>query len=807
MTAVSGNRTHALSPGLRLPGISESDRYSLPLPRTSLIGRDADQALVDGLLTQPGVRLVTLTGPGGVGKTRLALELAMIQPEDRFSRVWFVSLAGVATAAGVLPAIARAVDVRELGDRPLLAVLAAALRPRTALLILDNIEHLLDAAPDLADLLAACPQLSILVTSREPLRISGEHETRLAPLSTPDQPAAADLPPSVAESDAVRLFVERARTHQPAFVLTSENEAAVASIVQHLDGLPLAIELAAAMTGVLSPAALYERLTATGSSALPILTAGQRDAAPRQQSLRNAIAWSYDLLSKQEQAAFRVLSVFQGGFTLDQAECLIGQALAEDSTGGTPEPLLTTIFGLVDKSLVVAYPQSYPARFCLLTTVREFGSEQLADSPEAEAARRAHAGLMLDLAEAWDQALFGPRYQEVTARFDAELDNFAAALAYAATEEPTGVLLNRLAGSLARFWRLRGRYGEGKHWLNRALDRQQTEPAAAWARVLVGAGLLDTMRCEYPDGIAYYDQALVVARELDDKLFIAQSLFHMLEATISAGDEERALRLITEARDLATGRDLALHALIEKSLGQLERQRGHLEEAVHYLTTALEQSRAAGFAWAEADTLTALAETARAQNDPATAARHLTESLCLYTRLHDWIGIGNVAGLAAWLAADTGQPAPALRLYAAAGALFESLGLREPRHKYVGHQTWLENLRQTIGPAAERIWQEGRALEPEHLARETETLVAAIATNDPAATLATTATGRAGLSDRETDVLRWVAAGLTNAQVAERLFISPRTVNAHLTRIYDKLDVSTRAAAIRLAVDDGLTIN
>jgi predicted ATPase len=379
---------HELSRPLSLvpPGDCEHLVAPLPAPLSSFVGREREVAAVTALLSEPGVRLVTLTGPGGVGKTRLALRVARDVEADFADGVVFVPLAAVRDPDLVIATVARALRIPDAGVRPLVERLAAAIRARHFLLVLDNFEHVVEAASQVADLLAACPELKALATSRSVLRVSGEHADAIWPLALPDASGQTSLE-AVAGAEAVRLFVARARAAQPDFVLTDANAPTVAAICRSLDGLPLAIELVAAKLRLLPPESLLARLART----LPVLTGGGRDLPDRQRTMRDAIAWSYELLTGDEQVLFRRLAVFVGGFTLDAA------ADVAESVGGDA---LAGVEALAEQSLLhrLAGGPGDP-RFGLLETVREFGLEQLEASGEADAVRGRHAAHFAALAE------------------------------------------------------------------------------------------------------------------------------------------------------------------------------------------------------------------------------------------------------------------------------------------------------------------------------------------------------------------------------------------------------------------------
>jgi predicted ATPase/DNA-binding CsgD family transcriptional regulator len=539
--------------------VPAAPHLNLPTPFTPLIGREQEQIDLCALLGLPVVRLVTLTGPGGVGKTRLAIQVAA-DVADRFrDGVCFVPLDPIRDADLVVPSIAQSLEVRDVGGSPLFDALVATLKDRHLLLLLDNFEQVEGAAPAVADLLAACPAVKVLVTSRVSLEVYGEREYPLSPLPLPL--------PTVDESDtrqlsayaAVRLFVERAVEVRPGFALTPENAPEVVEICRRLDGLPLAIELAAARVKVLTAKALLDRLT----NRLQVLTSGDRDLPARLQTMRDAIAWSHDLLTETERALFRRLAAFAGGFTLEAAEAVASRAVEESSSreagavnSSTPRLLdsstsvLDGIADLVDESLVRQFegPEG-ETRFDMFQTIHEFAVEQLAASAEEESVRHGHADYFASLGEQASAELTGPHQVAWLDRLEVEHDNFRAALEWAIGREDAA-LAQRIAGPLWRFWWTRGHLNEGRQWLERAVALGDATPTAARTAALYGAGALAELQADYERAVLRYRESRDAAATLGEQRLVAQAVDALGNVAHDRGDYEESIRLHQEAQVL-----------------------------------------------------------------------------------------------------------------------------------------------------------------------------------------------------------------------------------------------------------------
>jgi predicted ATPase len=520
----------------------------LPVPRSRLIDREQELALVQDLLQRADVGLVTLTGPGGVGKTRLAIQVAADLASQFADGAAFISLASLKDPEFLELTVAQALKVSEADGQAIDERLLEYLRPRQ-LLLLDNAEHLLSAAPLATQMLDAAQRLTLLVTSREPLRIRDERVVPVLPLTLPDADHLPDLD-RLARVPAVALFVERVREVQPTFALTADNAQAIAEICRRLDGLPLALELAAARSNLLPPEALLARLV----HRLPLLTHGARDVPQRQQTLRNTIAWSYDLLDEIEKALFRRLSVFAGGFTLEavQAVCVLDATSTASSAEDNEDAGLDQLAQLLDKSLV--QPQQGMGgepRFTMLETIHEYAQEQLEASGEATTVQERHAGYFLRLAEEADPQMFAPEREGWMERLDREEANLRAALAWSKSDKDAVQAGLRLVRALTFYWSLRGSVHEGRTWSEGMLERTDgTDRSAARGHALVGAGWLAWDEGDYAAASPRAEESLSIARERGDKRGIGNAEWLLGLVRMGQRNSAAALPLLEESRTL-----------------------------------------------------------------------------------------------------------------------------------------------------------------------------------------------------------------------------------------------------------------
>jgi len=561
--------------------------HNLPAQFTPLIGREQEVAAVCALLRLPEVRLVTLTGTGGVGKSRLGLQVATDLLDDFVDGTCFISLASISDSDLVVATITRTLGVKETGERSLFDLLITYLQDKHLLLLLDNFEQVLAAAQELSDLLADCPLLKILVTSRAVLHIRGEHEFPVPPLALPDLNHLPDSE-TLSQYAAVDLFLERARASRPDFQLTPTNSRAIAEICVRLDGLPLAIELAGVRIKLLPPQALLTRL----GHRLQVLTIGARDVPARQQTLRNALAWSYDLLNAEEQRLFRRLSVFVGGCTLGAMEALYSVL------GEMPAYVLDGAASLIDKSLLYQTEQEgEEPRIVMLETIREYGLECLTESGEMEITRKAHAAYYLALSEQAELELRGPQQVVWLERLEQEHDNLRTALQrlleQAGDEESEQSIGERemalrLAAALWMFWWVRGHWSEGRNFLNRALSASEGTAASVRAKALYAAANLTFVQSDYEWAEALSEESLELYRELGHQVGIAHSLYLLGTVSWARGNTTAARSLLEEA--LALGREMHYMeyvadslfslALLTNSQGEFIRARSLFEESL-----------------------------------------------------------------------------------------------------------------------------------------------------------------------------------------------------------------------------------
>jgi predicted ATPase/transcriptional regulator with XRE-family HTH domain len=638
---------------------------TLPLPPTRLIGRESEIAALSALLAQDDVRLVTLTGPGGTGKTHLAQAVAAEVVGHYPDGAFFIDLSAITDADLVVPAIATALGVHETPDMPLRESIIRYLREHRLLLLLDNCEQVLEAASDVAALLAACPDLSILATSREPLHIRAEREIAVAPLPVPDP--GRPLPLSDLERvPAVALFVERARAASADFSLTEDNAAAVTGICQRLDGLPLAIELAAARIKLLPPAALLSRL----EQRLSLLTGGGRDLPARQRTMRDAIAWSYDLLAPEEQRLFRRLSVFASGCTLEAAEAVVDP--------GTRPDVLGSIGALIEQSLVrqSAGFDGEP-RYLMLEIVREYGLEQLTLSGEMDGARERHAAYFLWFCSNYSEFMSSVSLDWLP-RVAFERDNVRLTLAWFDEQNESDALL-RMSAMAYGVWIAPGLHREGLMWVERAIERSSHKASVGRHQALAAAGMMAAFQGDYARAAEFSDEELALARELADPLLVGQALVIAGFVSYRRGDYSQAEELVSDAYRRLSGLaeseptaipPLSVTLLILGDIGLVQEQ---FDRAARWYEERLAFEGLQG-AWGPIDARAGLAgvkfctgnyvESARLYLDSLDRAQDLGISLLVTSTLLGLAGIATASG-----SAEQGA-----RLLGAAEGIVASLG-------------------------------------------------------------------------------------------------------------------------------------
>ncbi len=862
---------------------AENRFQNLPAQLTSLVGREKEIKAVCTLLERDEVRLLTLTGTGGIGKTRLGIEVASHLSETFADGVVFVPLAPIIHPKLVLPSIKQALDlVQPLRDQSTQHIddLKAFLRDRHLFLVLDNFEQVLAAAPDITDLLLACPHLKVLVTSRAVLRVQGEYEFIVPPLALPKWthlPAIEVL----TQYASVALFLERAQFIKPDLSLTKANMQAIATICVYLDGLPLAIELAAARVKLLPPAALLRHLTQTHR--LAVLTGGARNAPERQQTLRNTLAWSYNLLDQTEQQLYRLLSIFGGGCTLEAIEAISNAVI------GNVISVLDTLASLIDKSLLHQSEQEgNEARFVMLETVREYGLDCLQTNGEDEVAWQALATYYLALAEQAESQYAGSEQVSWLQRLELEHENIRAVLKWLLERGEAGhgmTLALRLGAALRNFWVVRGPFREGRVFLERALTVREGVAREVQAKALFAATNLAFLQSDFDAAETYCQESLKLFRELGDRPGVAYALY--LQAWVARDDilidielAEEALRLFREIGD----REFVAWSIY--TLAYLESLRGEYESAFGLIKESLALHKVLGNTRGVAHTLLTVSLIhVVSQGDMALADAYLDESLPLFKELDDQDGFATAGILRGQLALYRGDVAQARSLFEESLKRYKKLGSLQGMIHALYHiarataaqgdektasafyresldiarklkmKEWIaacldgladvamsedrcdwavclrgtaEALRKAVhipiplidrasyersvnstrarmcANTFENLWALGRALTCEQvlaLQGQEITLPPSPAIDAPSPSTSYPA----GLTEREVQVLRLVAHGLTNAEIAEALGLSKKTIAHHLTHIFNRTTTDNRAAAVAFAFRHGLT--
>ncbi len=768
----------------------------LPALLTPLLGRETELAQLQALLRRSDVRLVTITGPGGMGKTRLAFEV-MTSLEVDFSKTSFISLTSLNDPQWLVSAIAQSLEVSESSEQPLLTRVKDYLRDQNVLLGLDNFEQLVKAGPVLIELLMACPKLKVLVTSRIALQLSGEHEFPLAPLNLPDptKPLAAQF---LRKSSAVNLFVQKAQAVKPDFKLDEINALSVVEICRRLGGLPLAIELAAARIKLLSPAALLERL----DDQLKILVGGSRDLPLRQQTLRASLDWSYGLLTELEKTVFRRLAVFRAGWTLEAAlKVCQAEPLTQDK-------ILEGLAALVNQSLIQVNPgPNLETHYNMLEVIRQYAWEQLTEAGETSQLQKRHCEWVWELVQAAGEHLWAGLDQAIwLGRLETEQANLRLALSWALQHDP--IKAAQLTAETTIFWDAHGYLAEGRRWLEQSLAQSNQLELPVKARLLFSASWLDHRQNEFELASQRCRESLAINRELGDQNGVLNALLKLGWIALTQGQIGEALPLLEESMTLARqiGHKyclaaaysyLGLAALLEQNY---ERAASLCEESVTLCRSTGIRNQFLGWA------LTGRGAVALFRFDLEQAKNYFLESSAELEKVGDRVIMTyNLMGLAV-IALLQEQAEDAVRLFGLAEALREQIGapilpvFKQPYAMAVNFAA----TRLEPSKFAE-VWAQGRYLPlSQGLALDeakASAILPQIATK-PVQTASTKQTAR--LTKREVEVLKLVADGLSNSQIARQLMLSPQTIGSYIRTIYNKLEVNSRSAATRFALEHNL---
>jgi predicted ATPase/DNA-binding CsgD family transcriptional regulator/DNA-binding XRE family transcriptional regulator len=764
---------------------------NVPASLSPLIGREAEVGAVSTLLRGDEIRLVTLTGPGGVGKSRLALQVADRLRVEFDDGICFVALDPIRDPGLLTATIAESLGLREMGGRPLTERLIDYLRKRRLLLILDNVEHLLAAAPDISRLLIACPWLKVMATSRVILRLTGEHAFPVPPLPYPGL-AGSSIGSTAANYDAVRLFLARAQAANPSFEPSPAHLAAIGTLCARLDGLPLAIELAAARVGHLPLPTLVERL----ERSLPLLTGGPRDAPARLRTMRAAIAWSHELLDGDEQRQFRRLAVFRGGFDLHAAEAIVR------GFGHPDDDILDLIASLIDKSLVQFEAREEP-RYRMLETVREYAWDQLVACGEIAAARRAHALHFLALAERAAPEWWGANPGAWLDRLEAERDNLRVALGWA-IEHRDIEIGPRLAIALHWLWRIRGPVREGLGWMEAVLDHADATPPALRAALLTRAGDLAMVQGDIARAVDLHDASLAVARSLEEPWGLMFALGWRGLTALHQGELGHAEEFLEEARALSRVVGPSIwDAAAPDVLASVARHRGEQARAAALLEEALTVCQRGQVTWCTADVLTHLGDLASDRGDFDQADALYRRGLAMHWQTGERRDFaGGLSGFAFTVAAR-GNPEQAARLCGVVHTLMDAAGVNLPPSGQTNYDRTLAAIRAALGEAASAAaLAAGRALPPDRVVADIAAAPTPSTEIDDGIEVADAA-DLFGLTRRERDVLA-LLPGRTSREIAVLLSLSPRTVEHHVDSVLSKLGVRSRSAATALASRYGL---